>query len=259
MAAARQRQFINTWGPVLHGNDIMPIKHFLQGQGVIAVNKIWRFCNQPMAISAYRDVLDGHKWRCPRPCQRTLSLRDGSFFAQWPKIRLGRLFMVIYYWSNNIGVTKIETMTDLPLKTVLAVCQSLRTVCGNHLQRNPIVVGGGGFVVQIDETMMHHRQRNGVGRAAQQPVWVFGMVDTQFAPARGYMEIVQRRDRATLTGVINRNLAANSTIHSDSWAAYNNLALYVPNCIQHDRVKVSFCGPKYWSTHTEHRVLLEQI
>ena len=55
------------------------------------------------------------------------------------------------------------------------------------------------------------------GRIARQPVWVFGIVNTSFQPARGYMEIVPRRKRATLTDILSAKLAANLVIHSNEW------------------------------------------
>ena len=66
------------------------------------------------------------------------------------------------------------------------------------------------------------------------------MVDTSFQPARGYMEILPRRDRVTLTGVLNRKLVANSIIYSDEWRGYLNLPQFVPACIKHNTVNHTF-------------------
>eukprot|EP00111_Clytia_hemisphaerica_P012262 TCONS_00036000-protein len=133
--------------------------------------------------------------------------------------------------------------------------QILRQVCRNSLGRNPIRLGGGGFnfVVQVDETQAHHRQRAGRGRRAQAPVWVFGLVDTRFQPSKGYMEIVARRDRATLTAVINRVLQPNSVVHSDEWRGYIRLPQFVPNCVHHGTVNhtVNFVDPRT-GVHTQH-------
>ena len=80
------------------------------------------------------------------------------------------------------------------------------------------------------------------------------MVDTLFTPAKGYCEIVPNRTRATLTGVMNRVLNANSTVHSDSWRAYINLPQYVPAVVQHDMVnhRYNFVDP-VTGEHTQHR------
>lgn len=50
------------------------------------------------------------------------------------------------------------------------------------------------------------------------------MVDVSQSPAVGYMEIVgQTRTAATLLPIIQRHTKPNTTIHSDQWAAYNNV------------------------------------
>ena len=66
------------------------------------------------------------------------------------------------------------------------------------------------------------------------------MVDTSFQPTQCYMEIVPRRDRRTLTDVLNRKLSANSVIHSDEWRGYYNLPQFVPACIQHNTVNHTY-------------------
>ncbi|XP_066924597.1 uncharacterized protein [Clytia hemisphaerica] len=149
--------------------------------------------------------------------------------------------MMIYYWSNKIQMKYVREMTNLSKNTIIKMYQKLRQVCRNDLQRNPIRVGGGGqnFVVQVDESMIRHGQRGGRGRRAN-PVWVFGLADTQFQPAKGYMEVVPRRDRATLTGAINRVLLPNTVITSDEWRGYLRLPQFVQNCIRHDSVNHTY-------------------
>ena len=50
------------------------------------------------------------------------------------------------------------------------------------------------------------------------------------------MEIVPRRNRATLTNILNAKLAANSVIHSDEWRGYQSLPQHVPACILRNTV-----------------------
>ena len=109
------------------------------------------------------------------------------------------------------------------------------------------------MAVQVDESMFHHKQRQHVGRVARNPVWGFGAVDTSFTPAKGYVEILQRRNRATLAGVLNQVLNANSTVHSDQWRGYLNLPAHVPACINHDTVNhtYNFIDP-LTGVHTQH-------
>uniref|UniRef100_A0A7M5VCQ3 ISXO2-like transposase domain-containing protein n=1 Tax=Clytia hemisphaerica TaxID=252671 RepID=A0A7M5VCQ3_9CNID len=176
--------------------------------------------------------------RCNRPCRKTLRLREGTIFSNWRRVSLSNLFFIMYLWSEKISCARTTAIVNVKKDHVIAMYQLLREVCMYYLQRNPIRVGGGGahFVVQIDESQFHHRQRGGVGRVAQAPVWVFGLADTRFVPAKGYMAIVPNRNRRTLTAIINQVLNANSIIHSDQWRAYINLPQFVQNCVGHETV-----------------------
>ena len=81
--------------------------------------------------------------------------------------------------------------------------------------------------------LQHHR-----GRATRSEVWVFGMVDTSQEPALGYMEIVAKRDAATLLPIINSHVASGTTVWSDQWAAYNRVST-LPNVNGHGTVNHS--------------------
>ena len=52
---------------------------------------------------------------------------------------------------------------------------------------------------------------------------MFGLVDTSQTPALGYMEVVRRRDVATLLPVIAAHTSPGTVIHSDEWAAYRRV------------------------------------
>ena len=66
------------------------------------------------------------------------------------------------------------------------------------------------------------------------------------------MEIVPRRNRATLTNIWNAKLAANSVILSDEWRGYQNLPQHVPACILHNTVNHTYnsVGPNT-GAHTQ--------
>lgn len=61
------------------------------------------------------------------------------------------------------------------------------------------------------------------GRRPQREIWVLGLVDTQYAPARPYLQLVRRRNAATLLRIIQRKVQPGSIVHSDQWAAYRQL------------------------------------
>ena len=75
------------------------------------------------------------------------------------------------------------------------------------------------------------------GRRARRDNWVFGVVSTAYSPARGYFEVVDRRDRATLMPILQRVLLPGTEVHSDDWGAYSNLPAHAPT-VQTHRVVV---------------------
>ena len=46
---------------------------------------------------------------------------------------------------------------------------------------------------------------------------MFGVVSTAYSPARGYFEVVERKDRATLMPILQRVLLPGTEVHSDDW------------------------------------------
>ena len=77
------------------------------------------------------------------------------------------------------------------------------------------------------------------------------MVDVSHTPALGYMEIVPRRNAATLLPIINSHVRAGTTVYSDEWAAYNRVGT-LPNVSSHATVNHSlhFVDP-VTGTHTQ--------
>ena len=77
------------------------------------------------------------------------------------------------------------------------------------------------------------------------------MVDTSHQPALGYMEVVPQCDAATLLPIIQVHVANRTTIHSDQWAAYRQVAS-LPSVSTHATVNhsVTFVDPVS-GTHTQ--------
>ena len=93
----------------------------------------------------------------------------------------------------------------------------MRDICAEYFMQNPMMIGGPGVVVQIDESMFVRRKHN-VGR----PVgvqWVFGGIDCN--TKEGFLVSVPRRDAATLIPILTRYVRRGTTVVSDLWRAYN--------------------------------------
>ena len=79
---------------------------------------------------------------------------------------------------------------------------------------------------------------------------MFGICDTSYSPALGYMQIVPQRDAATLLPIVQSHVAPGMIIWSDQWAAYKNLSS-LSHVASHSTVNhsVEFVAPS--GTHTQ--------
>lgn len=53
------------------------------------------------------------------------------------------------------------------------------------------------------------------GRRPRGERWVLGLFDTQYQPARPYLQLVRRRNAATLLPIIQRKVQPGSVVHTD--------------------------------------------
>ena len=91
------------------------------------------------------------------------------------------------------------------------------------------------------------------GRRAPVDSWVFGIVSNESTPSKGYYQVVEKRDRATLLPIIDRCLKPGSEIHTDDWGAYDNLRQHIPHKVARHRVvnhSLNFVDPAT-AAHTQ--------
>ncbi len=165
-------------------------------------------------------------WRCQvKDCVKyksTQSIRLGSFFAR-SRISLQKWVHVMYLWSERHGEIAVGRQVNLSEKTMIDCYSFFREICAVHFEANPIKIGRPGITVEVDESCFSHKPKHHRGRAPHSPIWVFGMVDTSSKPVIDYMEIVEKRDTATLLPIILKVVEQGSVIHSDEWRAYRNI------------------------------------
>ena len=78
------------------------------------------------------------------------------------------------------------------------------------------------------------------------------MVDTSYSPALGFMQLVAKRDAATLLPIIHNHIAPGTIIHSDQAAMYNRVGS-LPRVASHSTVNhsVEFVNSTT-GVHTQH-------
>ena len=203
---------------------------WLQSKGLLGRNKLCPACNQPMDMQQRRDITDGHRWRCPvSTCKKSVSLRSGTFFEQ-SRLQLRQWIVLMYWWAREYPVKDAAEEAEVDKKTAIQIYQYCHDLCSWRLLNHdsPMMLGGQGVVVQIDESLFRHKPKNHRGRATSREVWVFGLCDTSHSPALGVMCIVPNRSAQTLLPIIQQHVRTGSVIHSDEWAAYRRVQQLQP-------------------------------
>ena len=67
---------------------------------------------------------------------------------------------------------------------------------------------------------------------------MFGVISCDTRPSRGYYEVVEKLDRATLLPILAKCLQPGSEVHTDDWGAYDNLEQYLPHLVLRHRIVV---------------------
>lgn len=114
-----------------------------------------------------------------------------------------------------------------------------------------MILGGPGVVVNVDETMVSFKAKSHRGRSAGEQIWALVIVDTSYKPSKGFCCVVENRKAETLLPIIRSVVRPGSIIHTDQWAAYNELGRnndYTHHTVCH---KLNFVEP-ITGVHTQH-------
>ena len=100
---------------------------------------------------------DGISWWCPT-CKTTKSIRAGNFFSK-SKLSLQKWMVAILWWSREYPVTLMAQEAEIGENTACDIYQWLREVCSTELLGTPIILGGPGVIVHIDESQFKHKPK----------------------------------------------------------------------------------------------------
>ena len=81
-----------------------------------------------------------------------------QFFAK-SKLTLRQWFLLIVWWAREYSVCAAATEAEVTEATSCQVYEWLREVCSTSLLQTPIILGGPGVVVQIDESQFRHKPK----------------------------------------------------------------------------------------------------
>lgn len=202
-----------------------------------------RICSCGSVMKEYIEKAGTRRRFCcnKRSCRKKMSFYEDTFFENNHLSPKETLWLSWFWCFRRIpayadiqqALTR-EAGTKLSTRTLVNAFQSFRSVCERYFQDHPIVLGGPGKVVELDETMISGRKYH-VGRCVDQQ-WVFGGVER--GTNKCFAVLVERRDAATLLPVIQQHVAPGTTIVTDCWTAYRGIDS-LPEGYQHQTVNHS--------------------
>lgn len=227
-------------------------------------------CGTPMRDARKRDRGGEFRsiFRCPRKgCQTSRSVRQGNEFFHFSdlngrcnsRLQLWEILEIVFMFVTDIPIVSVCSLTSKSSATVTDWYNMCRKVCTSmcSVATKGQMTGTSTDPIQIDEARFAGRRKYNRGRLLlgdQHPEseesdasvenhrnhgarvdgpWVFGLKkgnDLRYF-------YVQRRDRATLLPIIQRQCTHGSHIHSDEWPAYSTLKTlgYIHTTVNHQQ------------------------
>jgi len=207
------------FGSIVGGGERKVLEYF-QEHGLIRRGAECEPCGRSYTLVKKKGSVTGFLLRCAG-CKKKIALNKDAFF-DGSHLQLPKLLGLMYFWAAETGVTQATNHLSISSATVVQWYQYFRDICSWKLLRSPLILGGVGKTVQIDESVLvrakYHRGR----QLHKKQRWIFGIYDPE--KREGYIQLVDKRDAATLLPIIQRIVAPGSTIWSDEWAAYRQLS-----------------------------------
>lgn len=238
--------------PLFTASNIQLINFFMR-TGLLKCNIVCKACSCMQKLVKANKNIDCFAWRCMQTnCSKYKvysSIRKNSIFSD---LKISFHFIIQILWRWNLETTNEHIMDEIPVSsdTLIKFFKKLRNCCRLFNLNNPLRLGGEGIICQLDESLFRHKPKYHVGRCTNHEIWIFGIVDTSYVPARGYLQCVQNRTKKVLLPIIKRIVRSGTIIHSDEWSSYKILQR---NGFCHDTVNYSlnFVNP-ITGTHTQH-------
>jgi transposase-like protein/ssDNA-binding Zn-finger/Zn-ribbon topoisomerase 1 len=217
---------------------------------LISTSKLCPTCSKDMRFVDSDNTKDGKTWLCSsRPCKnKKISIRADSFFSK-SKLSLSTIILFVYLWSRDYNLPQTKIECGISHDVALDWAKYCRSVALAFFQdRDLEKIGGEGLIVELDETVVAKRKYNR-GRLIKE-TWVFGGILRSQDSFKCFMQVVDKRDEATLLPIVQNKVHPGTTIVTDGWAAYRNLSQYgyVHKVVIHSE---NFVNPNDSLAHTQ--------
>ena len=197
-------------------------RQFLFQKGILQSALRCPSCSSPMVLTSCSDTKSPDKWihKC-RPCKKFKSIRSFSYLDHSNISFVTFIQLIFLFASKNLTSVDIAAYTGVSRRSVMEWRSTVGEAVSNWIYNNPLAIGGPGEIVEIDECMFGKRKYN--WGALREGAWVLGGV----CRSTGHCFLIpcpgNRRSADVLIPLIQRNVLPGSIVHTDQWAAYNQL------------------------------------
>ena len=185
-------------------------------------------CGTNMKLVKYTRNNDGYAWRCMhKSCTRYkkyISVRTRSFFKN-PNIDVLLVLRIVCKYAVRQPYHSIANALAVKKNTLLKVLNNIRSRIPRVDFRDS-KLGGPGFIVQIDETMLNFKVKSHRGRSPSNRTDCLCIVEVNTRITRAYACSIPDKKAETLIPIICSQVASNSIIHTDEHRSYACLLMY---------------------------------
>lgn len=175
-----------------------------------------------MKLAKKTRTINSFVWRCrQRTARGTHDVERGLYATsifENAKISARHILILLYEWATETPVVKAVYKSGISERVVIKMYAKFRKLCTRFLERNPILFGGEGNIVQLDESkfikLKHNRgEPSGTMR---RKYWAFGIQDAR--TKRVFIKLVRNRKRRTVFPIILEKIIPSSTIWTDEFS-----------------------------------------
>lgn len=199
---------------------------YFRDKGILLREQFCSKCDRVLESGRSPDSVRCNNRIDGKRCNKEATIyRDSMFYRVNVDCRV--VIFLLYEWGVDTPVHRAAFEYACDPSTASRWYRKFRKIALlDRLWVTEYAIGGPGTIVEIDETCIV-KSKNHQGRRLRYQKWFFGGV-VRGDSAKCFLEHVDNRSQKTLFEVILRRVLPGTTIMSDCWRGYNNLAAVFP-------------------------------
>ncbi|KCZ80230.1 hypothetical protein H312_02380 [Anncaliia algerae PRA339] len=199
---------------------------YLMELNFLKKENICKECKVYTKFYSHKRSFDNYAWRCMnKKCRKYkayFNIRTDSFF-EGIKIHFKDILRVILKYACSLQSFMIKKSLDISGNTVDKIIKKLiHKIPEQDFRNNKL--GGPGFIVQIDETMMNYKCKSHRGRSPENKSDALCIIEFRDKITRVYCTLIENKKAETIIPIICNQVASGSKIWTDEHKSYSSLS-----------------------------------